>query len=105
MSNTGARLKPEPIREVAFGSLTASYVQLGAAITAPLRIVIMTNTTDADVYVSMNGTDNQFRVVAGTFKLLDLKCNDAFFGKDEVFKVKYKTAPTSGDFFIEAMFT
>ena len=105
MSNTGTRLKPEAIREVAFGALNATYTQVGAAISGPLRMVIFNNMTDQDVYVSMDGTTNHFRVVAGSFKLLDLKTNDAFFNTDQVFYAKYVSAPASGTFFIEAMFS
>jgi hypothetical protein len=105
MANTGARLKPEAIREVAFGAITAAFVQMGAVFAGPLRIICLTNDTDADVYFSFDGTTNQLRLKAGTFKLFDCKTNDGFFNTGQAIYVKYVTAPSSGLVYVEAIYS
>jgi len=106
MANTGARLKPEAIREVAFGDVTASYVQMGAIFSGPLRLLYIGNDSNQDVYLSLNGTDNHFKVKANGFRLLDLKTNDSFVDAGQAIYLKaVGTLPTSGGVWVEAMFT
>lgn len=94
MANTGVELKPEVLREIAFGSITAAYVQLGADVLRPLNVVRFINETNAAVYVSKNGTDNHWRISAGSTYTLDCKTNDGFFNTGDKFYIKYATAPT-----------
>lgn len=94
MANTGVRLKPEEVREIAFGSLTGSFVQLGGAILRPLNEVTLMNETNAAVYVSLDGVTNHFRISPGTARTLDIKANDGIFEVGQAFYVKYATAPT-----------
>lgn len=106
MANTGARLKPEAIREAAFGSITANYVQMGPVFQGPIRIVRMVNDSDADVYFTVDNTMNQFRVKAGSFLLLDCKTNDAFFNAGQaIYQKAVSTLPTTGLIYVEASFT
>ncbi len=94
MANTGVRLKPEEIREVAFGSLTGSFVQLGGDIVRPLNEITLMNETNAAVYVSLDGTTNHFRISPGTARTIDIKANDGLLEIGQKFYVKYATAPT-----------
>lgn len=105
MANTGARLKPEAIREVAFGAVTANYVAMGAAFQGPLRIIVLNNATDVDVYFSFDGSTNQLRVKANSFKLLDCKTNDGFFDAGQSIYLKAVSGlPTSGLVYVEAIY-
>lgn len=95
MANTGVRAKPEAVREVAFGSLTSSFVQLGAPVSRPLNEVTFINETDAAVYVTLDdNTDNFWRISALSARTIDLKTNDLLIEEGQTFSVKYATAPT-----------
>lgn len=107
MSNTGARLKPEAIREVAFGSITASFVQMGSTFAGPLRLLFLGNDSNEDLYFSVNGVDDHFKVKANSFRLIDLKTNDSFIDAGQAVSVRgiSGSLPTSGGGWAEAMFT
>jgi hypothetical protein len=94
MANTGVRLKPEAVREVAFGSLTSSFVALGAPISRPLNEITLINETNAAVYVSLDAVTNEFRISPFSARTLDLKTNDGLFETGQQFYVKYATAPS-----------
>lgn len=94
MANTGVRAKPEEVREVAFGSITSSFVQLGADINRPINETTFINETNAAVYVSLDGVKNHWRVSAQSARTLDYKTNDLLLEEGQKFYVKYATAPT-----------
>ncbi len=106
MANTGNRFKPEAIREVAFGSVTASYVQMGGVFQGPLRTVRICNDTDADLYYSIDGVTDNFKLKSNSFLLLDCKTNDGFFDTGQSISVKGIGGglPTSGSTWVEAIF-
>jgi hypothetical protein len=106
MANTGARLKPEAIREVAFGAITANYVQMGGNLLGPTRLIYIANTTDQDCYISFDGVTNQYRILSNTFRLIDCKTNDGFFDAGQAIYLKYvSTPPESGLVFVEATYS
>lgn len=106
----GTRVNFEPIREQAFGSIGASYAAIGTATVDHARLVSISNSTDADVYISLDGTTNMLRVASNSFKLFDLTTNkvsdDGFFiAEGTIFYVKRVSgAPTSGTVWIEVMY-
>ena len=102
----GTRCGFEAVREVAFGSITNAFVALGPPVGVYPRIVVFTNSTDKDIYVSLDGITNQLRIAAASFKLFDItsdKVDNAgfFLQKGSVFYVKYVAAPGAGEFWIE----
>lgn len=106
----GTRVGVEALRSVAFGSVTSSYAALGAATTDYVRLVSFNNSTNQDIFVSLDGVTDHFRVVSNGFKLLDLTSNKVrddglFLAKGTIFYVKDGgTGPTSGNFWIEAVY-
>jgi len=103
--------KMDAIRSVAYGSITGSYVALGAPLAYPARIICFTNTTDQDVFLSTDGTTNQVLVPAGSFKLFDVTTNhrpvnhdDFCFAVGTQWYVKYASAPMKGAVYIEVMY-
>jgi len=101
----------DAIRSVAFGSITGSYVALGTPFAYPARIICFTNTTNQDVFLSMDGTTNQVLVPAGSFKLFDITTNhrpvnhdDFCFAVGTQWYVKYAAAPSSGAVYIEVIY-
>ena len=106
----GIKVSFDAVRESAFGSILAAYSAVGAATTDYARLICMSNGTDADVYVSIDGTNNHFRIPANGFKLLDLTANkqsnsQLYMEKGITFYVKRVAgAPTTGTFWIELMY-
>jgi hypothetical protein len=104
MANTGNRLQPEAIREVAFGDITANYVQMGASFSGPIRMIYMENTTDVAIYLTVDTSKNQFKLQPGTYRLWDCKTNDGFFNTGQSIYVKAVSGlPTSGEVNVEAI--
>lgn len=104
MANTGNRLQPEAIREVAFGDITASYVKMGDDFLGPVRILYIANDTDVDVYLTVDTAKNQFRVKSGSFRLIDCKTNDGFFNTGQAIYLKAVSALAgSGLVWVEAI--
>ena len=106
------RLSFEPVREAAFGSITGSYTALGPPLSHNVRLVCITNTTDVDVYISIDAINNHLRIVANSFKLLDVTANmvtqndDAFLiavGTQFYVKQTSLGAPSKGLVFIEVV--
>lgn len=104
MSNSGVRLKPEPIREVAFGSINAAYTQLGAAFSHTIKMMVLVNTTNADIYLSLDGVTDMMKIVQGSQRIYDLKTNDYFLESGNEIFIKYATVPSVGYFACEAYF-
>lgn len=105
----GTRVAFEPLREAAFGAITASYVALGRQLTDLTRIITYVNSTDADVYVSYDGTTDHMRFSMSSQGVLDLSANkirdDGFFlKKGTQIYIKYATAPSMGGFWAEVIY-
>lgn len=69
------RLRPETLRSLAFGSISASYATLGTPLENDARVVKFTNTSDADVFISWDGTNNHEILPANSFVLIDIAAN------------------------------
>jgi hypothetical protein len=97
-------------RTTAFGSITSSYVQIGATFAHLMRLVKFVNNTNADVSVSFDGVTNNDFVPANSFCLYDFQTNAQAENKfttsigTPIF-IKYASgAPTSGSFYIVAVY-
>lgn len=103
------RLIPDTIRTSGFAAVLAAYSAVGTALTAPARIVRFLNTTNEDVYFSLDGVNAHFMVPSNTFLLLDVTTNKVrddgyFISEGTVFYVaRVGAAPTSGSVFIEVL--
>jgi hypothetical protein len=104
----GTRVQFNAVGEVAFGGISGTYATLGVPMPGHARIVCFTNSTNADVYISADGTTNHLRLAAGSSKLFDFSTNriqdDGLFVAEGVqFYVKQVTAPASGSVWIEVI--
>jgi hypothetical protein len=75
MSQNSQIVSYDPLRSLAFGSISGTYAKVGGALLNPVRIICLTNTTDGDATVSIDGTNAVLVVPAGSFKLFDLCTN------------------------------
>ena len=109
MITQAIRVLPIPLQTVAFGSITGSYTAIGAAMTAPIRISKIQNSTDQDVIISWDGINDHDAVVAGSGMVLDITTNKslpqgAFIGIGTIFYVKYASAPSEGNIYLSAFY-
>lgn len=106
----GTRVQFEAVKEIAFGSIGATYSAIGTATTDHTRLVCITNTTDTDVYISLDAITNHLRIATNSFKLLDLTTNKVqddglFIDVGTIFYIKRTSgAPASGTVWVEVLY-
>lgn len=108
----GIRIVPETLRSAAFGAIGAAYSAVGSAFAHPIRIIMITNNTDAGVLVSFDGVNNHLALPANGFILLDLTANrtgalnaSAFIAEKTIIYVKRQSgAPTTGNFYVSTFY-
>lgn len=105
----GTRAEFDAVREVAFGSISGSYAVIGGTLTDHARIVRIVNSTNAEMYISVDGTTDNFRMAANSFVLFDFSTNKIrddglFVAVGTQFYVKQvSAAPTSGAVWVEVV--
>lgn len=105
----GTRAKFNAIREIAFGGISGTYAALGTALTDHARIIRFVNSTNAEVYVTTDTSENELRIAAASFVLYDFSSNKIrddglFVHIGTQFYVKQVSgAPTSGGVWIEVI--
>jgi hypothetical protein len=107
-----AIVRIDSIRTKANGVITNSYTTVGAALANNWRMWRITNNTDGDMLFSLDGTTNNLFVPAFSFVLYDCSTNSPNVGDTDSFVmqigsqfyVKYNTAPTKGDVWIEGIY-
>lgn len=112
MSSTLLFLKVQaiPVQTVAFGSVTSSFVATGAAMPAPIRILKISNATNADIYVSYDGSTIHDAIPASSGMVLDFTANKTmpdgnFLALGTKVYIKYVTAPSSGNVYVSAYYS
>lgn len=91
MSNTGNSIKMEAIREIAAGTLTTSFQNLGGVFTRDAFRIWLTNNTNGDAYFSVGSGVNNIKMPAQSGRAYDNKTNDMFFKKGTQWSVKFDT--------------
>lgn len=99
----------DPLRSLAFGSISGSYAAVGTAFAHPVRLICITNNTDGDMFFSTDGSTNMLFVAAGSFKLFDLNTNRT--NRDQYWVlpagtqiyVKQSTAPSKNAVYVECL--
>lgn len=100
------RLVPEPVRELGFASIGATYMGIGTEIDNPVRILRMQNLTNELLYFSYDGVNNHEVLASESFLLLDITTNKTreqgyFLAEGTRIYVKQHTnAPTSGSVYV-----
>ena len=94
----------QTIRTVAFGGITGVFANVGAALSAPARLVKIVNTSNRTAEITTDGTNVQDLLPANSFALYDLTTNrindeGAFMRSGTQFQTRRPAAdanPTSG---------
>lgn len=103
------RLNTEAVRSLAFGSIGAAYAGIGTAVTKPVRIMLLTNLTDAALMFSFDGIDDHFPLPANGYILLDISANKTtetgfFLAEGQRLYVKEIDTPSSGSVYFTVFF-
>lgn len=104
----GTRVQFNPIGVVAFGSITSGYAAFGSPMPGHARIIRFCNSTDKDIYISADGTNDHLRIASNSFALFDFSTNriqddGLFVQKGDQFYLKYAAAPSTGAAWIEVI--
>lgn len=104
------RLQAETLRSLAFGSIGAAYMGVGTAFAHPIRLVHLTNNTNADLIISLDGINDHIFIPTKGFMLLDITANKTreqgwYIAEGQRFYVKQDSgAPSSGGFYVTALY-
>jgi hypothetical protein len=69
------RLAMEPVRTLAFGSISGTYMGIGLPLNNPARIMLFQNLTDQTLMFSLDGVNDNFPLAAMTSFVLDVTSN------------------------------
>ena len=69
------RLAIEPLRSLAFGSISGTYAGIGTALSNPSRKLLVQNYTNAQLTFSDDGVNDKFVLAAGAQFILDEALN------------------------------
>ena len=101
----------DQLRVIGFASISGTYAAVGTPLGHQARIICLTNNTDADMLVSVDTVNDNLIVPAGGFKLFDFTTNKSDNSHTMVivpntqFYVKQISAPSSGNFYIEIIYS
>lgn len=106
-----SRAAIDPLRSLGFASISGTYAAVGVVFAHPVRVICVTNNTDADMFFSDDGVNNKLFLAANSFKLFDVCTNrdggvneTLKFGVGVQFYVKESTAPSKGAVYIECIY-
>lgn len=105
----GTKAAFEPLREVAFGSVNATYTALGGAFTDHVREIRIVNALNTAAYLSTDGTTDHIKMAPSSEYVIDLSTNKVrddglFLALGTQLYLKYDTAPSSGSFWVETLY-
>lgn len=110
MSNLALRLKAEPQREIAFGSISGAYTGIGSGYAHPVRVYMLQNFTDAALQFSWDGINDHFPLPAGGSMIIDVTSNKTSVGgqfalaEGDRTYVKLIDTPTSGTVYLSIFY-
>ena len=95
----------ENVRELAYTGLSSSYATVGSALAQSSRIIMFKNSTDVDVYITDDGTNNKLRLIAGTTDTFDERTNFMAAKVGTQYSAKVVSgSPTKGAIIIETAY-
>lgn len=108
---SSSRIAFEPIRSLAFGSISGTYAGVGNPFANPVRQLIVNNNTSADMFFSFDGVDDHFFLATGTSIILDYcsNKNDMAGALEQpagvrIYVREVSAAPTSGSAYVSVIY-
>lgn len=104
-----ALIRTETLRSLGFASISGTYAVVGTAVDHPVRMFRIINSTNGNIFVSDDGTNDKFFVPAGSFVLYDFQSNAQGEGEfvypvGTQFFIKQSSAPSSGSVYLEIIY-
>lgn len=95
-----------------YTGISGSYATVGSVVGHNWRAACITNNTDGDLAFSADGTTDNLFIPSFSFRLYDFSTNappvavsdNLVIGINTQFSVRYITAPTQGNVYIEGIF-
>jgi len=115
MSLNAIRWAAEPLRTVGFAAIDAAapdYIPIGTGLLNPARIIAIQNQTDAQLFFSLNGADDNIVLPPGNSVFIDL-CSDktimseayvAAIGQIIYVRADVDAEPTLGNVYVTAFY-
>jgi hypothetical protein len=105
------RVEFETLRSLAFGGIGAGFAGVGTRIDNPVRLFKITNLTDAPLFVSFNGVDDQDIVPTYGYFLYDFGSNKSdqsgyleLAAQKRVYVRHMGVAPTLGSVYVTTVY-
>ena len=105
------RVSYENLRSIAFGSLSTNYTIVGTAFAHPVRLLKVTNTTDADVLISFDGISDKDILPGTSAYVYDYESNKTSLGgafeqpTGQAVYAKYTgSAPSKGSVYVTVIY-
>lgn len=103
------RMTAEPLRTLAAASIGVNYAAVGNVLAHPVRILLISNLTDADVVFSIDGINDHVALPSSGFILLDAAANQthtqgAFFPQGMGIFAKRIGTPTAGNVYVSVFY-
>ena len=106
----GTRLQVDAIREIDFGDVSGTYTAVGTPTTEHVRILAFNNGMNQQLYISLDGVTDHFRIADNSFKLYDFSANkirdDGLFLSvgTQIYVKEVSSSVSSGSFWVEILY-
>ncbi len=113
MSNlvSSIRVRYEPLRSITYADIETGYEAIGLPFANPIRILKVTNLTDQNMLISLNGIDDNDIVAKNGFFLYDYATNKANAAGlleqpqgDRIYIKAPSTLPTIGNLYVTVVY-
>lgn len=110
MTMLGIRVRFDTIRTLDFSSISSTYMGVGSGMSHPVREMILKNETNAALWVSFDGINDQHHLSAGQVDHYDFTSNkskgDGYFlaQGDRLYVRSVGSDPTSGTVYLTTMY-
>lgn len=113
MSNLASsiRVRYEPLRSILFSGISGTYAGVGTPFANPVRILKVSNLTNQNMIISLNGVDDHDVVAAGGFFLYDYASNKSEAAGlleqpqgDRIYVKAESTLPASGRLYVTVVY-
>lgn len=107
---TSIRFRAEPVRSLAAGSISGTYMGVGTSVSHPVRQFFIQNLTDVTLMFSLDGTNDHFPLPSNGFFLNDIMSNKStigsglFFSEGDRLYVKEIGVPTTGSVYFSVFY-
>lgn len=111
MAATSQRIRFENLRSLGYASINGTYAGVGSSFANPVRMLKITNISDADLYISFDGVNDKDVVPAHSGQVYDYSSNrEEPVGQlaqsvgERVYVKVVSTLPTIGGVFVTVIY-